>query len=348
MIYFDNASTTKINKKVNSIIRKSNKNYFGNYNSKNYHGNKTKKKIEKSRNSIAKILGCNNKNIIFTSGSTESINIIIENFIKKKYTILYSKTEHSVIINKIIKYKKKKIIKVNKDGKYIFKNIKKKTLICISRVNSETGVINQFKKKKKKNVFLFMDLSSSFGKIKTDLKNIDYASFSFHKSYGPKGVGILYYKKKNIRSIFGFCKSENGLRPGTLPNNIIIPLSYLCKFLKKNKKKIKKKIFILNKYFIKKNKNIIKINGKNRINNIINFYIKKIPIEFFNKKMKKFFSYTNSYSCRKGKISKVLKEMKLKKNLIKKSIRISFGIENKKEEIKKFSFLFKKIYKLFK
>ncbi|WP_458659134.1 cysteine desulfurase family protein [Candidatus Vidania fulgoroideorum] len=367
IIYFDNASSTKIDKEVIKKITKYSK-FYGNESSVNKFGKSIKKKINSKKKIISNIMKCENKELFFTSGTTESNNLAINGFLKnrKEYFIITSKIEHSSILEPIKNISNRKFyIKINKDGSYRIKNIikilkkyrKKNFFISLSLVNNETGIIQNIKKICKilnyKNI-LHIDASSAFGKIKINLnQNIKMLSISCNKNHGPKGIGLIYIKKNIINKITPIILGggqQSKIRSGTLPFQLIAGLCESFIISHKNFSFNMKKIKRLKDYFLFKARklNYLVINNdfKNNIPNIINFYIKKINKHFLIQKLKKFcFSFSSSCNDIRNKISPVLSRMKIGEFGINNSIRLSFSKYNKIFEIK---LLFKKIKEIFK
>ncbi|MGX7589276.1 cysteine desulfurase family protein [Candidatus Vidania fulgoroideorum] len=342
-MYLDSANITGINEYVLKKI-------FVYSLKERYILKKDKKKKEyECKKKISEFLNCKVKNIIITSGSTESNNIIINSFFKnnpKKNAITFT-TEHKSIIETYKKFKRVQFIKKNLKGfyklKYISEKVNKKTkLISISWINNEIGVIQNIEKISKfcsnKGIYLHVDATQAFGKIKINLKkiNITFMSFSCSKTYGPGGIGVIY-KKKIISPLFQGGNQENKIRPGTISFICLIGLLYSVKYIMKNFSKINRKILAMHSFFFKKNKENIKINGLRRktIKNIINFKIKNTGYEiikmFFENTIYSF--HSNCYSEKKN--SYVLKEIGLSDKDIKSSVRISLDEKNNISDIKK-------------
>lgn len=374
-IYLDYASTTPIDKRV---LEKMN-NYFtidgifGNSSSSNYLGIKTKNKIEKARINIANILGSKQEEIFFTSSATESINLAIKGIVysyftnKKKY-IITSNLEHKSVLEtcdflkklgiKIIYMKNSNIgtLDLNLlDNKIIDKTI----LVSIMHINNEIGIINNIKTIgnicKKKNVFFHVDATQSVGKYSLNLKkmNIDLLSFSSHKFYGPKGIGVLYIKEKSkitLTPLLHGGGQEKGLRSGTLATHQIIGMSTALIIANNEIKQEKERIKILKKKLWNGIKNIsgIYLNGsfENSSPYIINIGFKNIFNKILMLEMKNII-ISSSSACNSNKynISHVLKALGLKKELVQSSIRISFGRFTTEEEI---IFLIKKLHIIIK
>lgn len=258
-IYLDYASTTPVECQVAQKMM----NYlsidgiFGNAASRSHKfGWDAEETVDIARNQIADLIGADSREVVFTSGATESNNLAIKgiaSFHKKKGNhIITSKTEHKSVLDTCrylenegysvtyLSPKNNGIIDLNNLKKNILKNT---ILVSIMHVNNETGIIqdidNIAKMCRDNNIFFHVDATQSVGKIPINLKDlyIDLMSFSAHKVYGPKGIGGLYVRRKpRIRilpSIHGG-GHERGMRSGTLPVHQIVGMGE-CFMLAKNR-----------------------------------------------------------------------------------------------------------------
>ncbi|MEI7597181.1 MAG: cysteine desulfurase family protein [Bacteroidota bacterium] len=213
-IYFDNAATTKVDPLViESMLEMFEQNY-GNASSLHSFGNNAKNALDKSREDIAKLMGADSNELIFTSGGTESNNLAIKgialaNQHKGKH-IIVSSIEHDCILNAckwletqgffITYLPVDEYGSVNPDdvAKYISP---KTTLVSVMFANNEIGTIQPIeaigKICKAKNILFHTDACQAFGKMKIDVNslNIDLMTINAHKIYGPKGIGALYIRK---------------------------------------------------------------------------------------------------------------------------------------------------------
>ena len=255
-IYLDNAATTKVYpevaKKVNEIFLKS----YGNASSQHSVGKIARDELVKAREKIAKFVGCDSSEIIFTSGGTESNNLAIDGLAlanPDKKHIVTSVIEHPSVLESCrfmerwgyeIDY-----VGVDSDGlidvKEIEKLIRKDTLVVsVMHVNNEIGTIQPVEEIgkicKKKGVYFHTDAVQGFTKVDLDLSNIDLMSASGHKVGAPKGVGFLYIKNGvKVSAIMSGGGQENGLRSGTENVPGIVGLAAALD-VKVDKKKIKK------------------------------------------------------------------------------------------------------------
>lgn len=236
-VYLDNAATTKPRKEVIENMLKSLENQYANPSSLHKKGVEVEKEIKKIRKTVAKALGCNDKEIIFTSSGTEANNLAIKGiadaYKRSGNHIITSKIEHKSVLNTFEQLEEKgfEVTYLDVDSKGFIsidelkKSIKDNTiLVSIMHVNNEVGSIQPIKEMSKviKNInskILFhVDGIQSFGKIKINLKDIQIDSFSIsgHKIHGPKGIGALYIKKgTKINPLLSGGSQEMGIRSGT-------------------------------------------------------------------------------------------------------------------------------------
>ena len=211
MIYLDYSATTPVSFEVLDTISKVTKEFVGNANSLHILGQKSAGLLESATKQIADIFGVNSSEIVYTSGATEANNMALigaalANHKKGKH-IIVSKLEHPSIYA-ICDYLKSigfEISYVNNDSEGLidFDHLKELVrddtiLVSICAVNSETGVrqplkmIRQIIKKENIATLFHSDLTQAIGKIPVNLHDVDLASMSGHKIFGPKGIGFLY------------------------------------------------------------------------------------------------------------------------------------------------------------
>ncbi|MEK7222394.1 MAG: IscS subfamily cysteine desulfurase, partial [Nitrospirota bacterium] len=225
---------------------------FGNAASRNHQfGWEAEEAVEHARKQIARLIHCDAKEIVFTSGATESDNLalkgVVEMYKEKGDHIITCSTEHRAILDTCKSLGKRGIkvtyLPVEKDGRVnpdeVRKAITDKTiLISIMLANNEIGTIHPIaevgKIAKEKGILLHCDATQGVGKIPVDVEalKVDLMSFTSHKIYGPKGVGALYVRKKGPRvrlvpQIDGG-GHERGMRSGTLPVPLIIGFGKAC------------------------------------------------------------------------------------------------------------------------
>ncbi|MEK9172729.1 MAG: IscS subfamily cysteine desulfurase [Nitrospirota bacterium] len=251
-IYMDNHSTTPMDPRVLEAMLPYFIEKFGNAASRNHQfGWEAEEAVENARKQIARLIHCDAKEIVFTSGATESDNLahkgVVEMYKEKGDHIITCTTEHRAILDTCKALEKRGIkvtyLPVEKDGRVnpdeVRKAITDKTiLISIMLANNEIGTIHPIaeigKIAKEKGILLHCDATQGVGKIPVDVEalKVDLMSFTSHKIYGPKGVGALYVRKKGPRvrlvpQIDGG-GHERGMRSGTLPVPLIIGFGKAC------------------------------------------------------------------------------------------------------------------------
>jgi cysteine desulfurase len=251
-VYMDNHATTPVDPRVLDAMMPYFTEKFGNSASRNHSfGWAAEEAVENARAQIAKLINASPKEIIFTSGATESNNLalkgVAEMYREKGNHIITQVTEHKAILDTCKRLEKNgyevTYLPVEKDGRINLDDLRKaitpKTiLITIMYANNEIGVVQPIaeigKIAKEKGIFFHVDGVQAVGKIPVDVQRdgIDLLSISAHKIYGPKGVGALYVRRKNPRvqlsAIIDGGGHERGMRSGTLNVTGIIGLGKAC------------------------------------------------------------------------------------------------------------------------
>src|SRR5581483_4879498 len=239
-IYMDYHATTPVDPRVGQAMLPYFTEHFGNAASRNHpFGWQAEEAVEKARRQVADLIGAHPKEIVFTSGATESDNLAIkgvaEMYREKGNHIITCVTEHKAVIDTCKRLEKQgcrvTYLPVQKDGRISLEELEaaitdKTILITIMAANNEIGVIQPVAEigalAKAKGVLFHTDAVQIAGKVPfnvNDLK-VDMASLSAHKMYGPKGVGALYVRRRNPRvllaPIIDGGGHERGMRSGTL------------------------------------------------------------------------------------------------------------------------------------
>ena len=365
-IYFDNAATTEISEKVIAEMMKAMKVNYGNPSSTHSHGRNSKAILELSRKNIAEKFNVNPKEIIFTSGGTESNNMIIKTVViaQNIERIISTKIEHKAVLNSIESIAKERGITIlfldvdeyglpNKQQliEYL-ENSDEKTLVSLMHINNETGTmidLEEFGKICKSNNALFQsDTVQTIGHYNIDLDkiDIDFMTCSAHKFHGPKGVGFAYIKNgQTVKPFIEGGDQERGYRGGTESIHNIVGLKTAIDISYENLENDSKKVKELKDHFIKTVMKRIpetKINGKHNINEssyaILNLCL---PINSDKKTILNFkldlagISCSSGSACQSGSSqpSHVLSEMLSEDDMKKISLRFSFSKFNTIKEV---------------
>ncbi len=368
MIYLDYSATTPISYDVLDSYNKASKDFLGNPNSLHSLGMKSKELVNSATKQISELFGVNESEILYTSGATESNNLALIGTAfanqKRGNHIIVSKLEHPSIYG-ICSYLEKfgfEISYVNhtEDGLVDFEDLKEKMrsttiLVSICAVNSELGVrqpiksIRQIIKKENPNVYFHSDMTQALGKIPINLKDVDLASFSLHKIYGPKGIGILYKNSgvKMIPIIHG--SDKENLRPGTPAVPLIAAAAKAIRlgiqdldrketFIRKLNERIVEEVSLL--------QNVVINSTKYSIPHILNISLLNIRPETFIHAMEEYEIYigTNT-ACSSGEISSSVMVLYNDKKRASTTIRISLSYLTTAEEITRFLNCFQIAYK---
>jgi len=359
-IYLDSHATTAVDQDVLSTMLPYFTEYYGNGNHKA--GRKTVSAIEKARFQVSNLIGARPTEIVFTSGATEAINMVLiglaENNKTERNHIITQKTEHKAVLENIEVLKQRgykvSILDVDSVGRTDLKQLEslindKTLVVAIMLANNEIGTIQPIEKIGKLcktfGAKFFSDITQGVGwhTIDVDKINIDLASMSSHKIYGPRGVGALFMRRKgvkvNISPILFGGGQERGFRPGTANLPGIIGFGKACELFQENQKEIYQHIKTLRDHLQNKIFNAIegvKLNGcpENRHPGNLNIAIPNISGEELQEKLPNIMFSTGS-ACSSGsaKPSHVISALKVKDNILKDSFRIGIGKHNTMKEI---------------
>ena len=361
-IYLDHNATTPVRKEVLEAMMPYFSDEYGNASSVHSKGQIARKAVEASREVVARAVGTEPVDIIFTSGGTESDNfaikgIAIANLAKGRH-IITSGIEHLAVLESCefveeelgfevtrLPVDKHGVVDMNK----LEDSIRKDTvLISIMFANNETGTIQPIKEigkiAKKNGIYFHTDAVQALGKEPVDVEGlgVDLCSFSAHKLNGPKGAGALYIRKGvKILPYQTGGHHERRLRAGTLNVPGIVGFAKAVEIAVKDMKKINKHLKKLTDKFLvglKKELNEIYLNGhpEHRLSNTLNISFRYIEGEslILNFDMKGIFASTGS-ACTSGSLepSHVLTAMGVPPDISQGSIRFSFGYENTEKDV---------------
>lgn len=374
-IYFDNSATTRIDERVVEAMLPYLKDNFGNPHALHSIGQVALEAVEEARENIANFFNCDNQEIIFTSGATESNNIAIKGVVNellinnKPIHIITSRIEHPAVLEVVKEVGKEKqvsfdIVDVDKDGivrlDKIEKLIKPNTvLVSIMYANNEVGSIqpieeiaNLIKNEKEDRtnkalpIYFHVDAVQAVNYLDCDVKKlgVDMLSFSGHKIYGPKGIGGLFVKGGiKLKPIIQGGHQEFNIRPGTLNVPSIVGLAKAIEFIAQEKNKTVQKVQKIKDSLIKEIKTIedVQFNGNydKQLPNIINVSFKKAEGESILMMLDmEGIAISTGSACSSGSLepSHVLTAMGISPEWAHGSLRISLGKFNSEIEVKVF------------
>ena len=354
-IYLDYASTTPVDERVASKMMEfmtvdSN---FGNPASRSHSfGWQADEAVELARSHVANLVNCDPREIVWTSGATEADNLAIKgiaNFYKSKGKhIITSKIEHKAVLDPCRQLERHGFevtyLEPNAGGLITPDAIKEvlredTILVSIMHINNELGTINDIGAigdlTRENGIFFHVDAAQSTGKIDIDLNEIkvDLMSFSAHKTYGPKGVGALFVRRRprvRIEAQIHGGGHERGMRSGTLASHQIVGMGEAFRIAKSEMQKDKEKIIDIHEYFLNEVMKIeeIYINGdlSNKVPHILNVSFNFIEGESLIMGLKDV-AVSSGSACTSASLepSYVLRALGRKDELAHSSIRFSFG-----------------------
>lgn len=251
-IYLDNNATTPMDPRVLEAMLPYFTEQFGNAASRNHpFGWQAEEAVDYAREQIAQLINCDPKEIIFTSGATESDNLAIkgvyEMYAQKGNHIITATTEHKAVLDTCKHLEKQgarvTYLQVNEEGLINLEELEaamtpQTILVAIMYGNNEIGVLQDIRAisaiAKKHGALFFSDATQAVGKVPVDViaDGIDLMAFTGHKMYGPKGIGALYVRRKNPRvkvtAQMDGGGHERGMRSGTLNVPGIVGLGKAC------------------------------------------------------------------------------------------------------------------------
>ena len=255
VIYLDNQATTPVDPKVLETMKPFFFEEFGNPHSSGHaYGWNADAAVEHARQSVARFIGADAREIIFTSGATESCNLALRGIATEasssnnsRNKIITTSIEHPCVIETCEDLKRNGwnvvVVDVDADGLLdvdkLYREVDEQTLIVsVMAVNNEIGVVQPVEEIgqicKAKGAFLHSDATQAAGKLPIDVKqwNVDLLSLSGHKMYAPKGIGILYVRWRppvRIKPLITGGGQERGLRAGTIPVAQVVGLGEACR-----------------------------------------------------------------------------------------------------------------------
>lgn len=366
-VYFDNAATTPMRKEVIESISSVMEECYGNPSSSHAFGRTAKTYIETARKAIANLLNAMPQEIIFTSGGTESDNMILNCAVKdlKVTTLISSSIEHHAVLHALealqkihkiniayVKVDHKGTIDLNHLEQLLQKDDSKK-LVSLMHVNNEIGNILDLKKVgnmcHKYEALFHTDAVQGIGHFEFDLEElpIDFLSSAAHKFHGPKGIGFSFIRKNSgLEPFIHGGAQERGLRAGTESVHNIVGMYKALQIAYQNLKKEKKLIASIKEHFKSSLLNIfpeVKFNGCSGENSISTYTLINVafPISQEKASLLDFHLDLKGIACSKGSAcqsgstsgSHVLNTIQSDEIKSWPSLRFSFSIFNTKEEV---------------
>lgn len=254
-VYLDYAATTPVDPRVADLLGRylTQEGIFGNPSSSTHHfGQRAARAVEAAREQVAALLHADAREIVWTSGATESNNLALQGVMRARRRqgrhLVTSKTEHKAVLD-VCRWLERDGCAVTyldpePDGSISSERLadalrSDTVLVSLMQVNNETGVAHDLETlgalARSRNILLHVDAAQSAGKLPIDLRAsaIDLLSLSAHKLYGPKGIGVLFVRQRPHRArlepLLHGGGQERGLRAGTLPVHQIVALGEACR-----------------------------------------------------------------------------------------------------------------------
>lgn len=369
MIYLDYSATTPIGYEVLDTYNRTSKDFFGNPNSLHELGVKAKNLMNSATKQIAEIFNIREDEITYTSSATEAnnlalIGVALQNHKRGKH-IIVSKLEHPSIYS-ICDYLESigfevSYVKNDNEGLIDFEDLKSlirpdTILVSIVAVNSETGVrqplkmIRQIVKKENSETIIHSDMTQGIGKVSMNLHDVDLATFSGHKIYGPRGIGVLY-KNNNISItplLYGSGKT-NMLSPGTPAVPLIVALSKSVRLATTDLEKRERFIERLNEKVVNalsKYEGVMINKTKYSIPHILNISLRNIKAETFLHALEEYEVYiSTNTACSSGNFSSSVMAIYNDKVRAESTLRISLSHLTTTDDINKFVEYFDQVYR---
>jgi len=360
-VYLDNSATTKLDERVFEKMRPYMREKYGNASSIHFMGEENSLVLLKAKEQIGRILNCDHSNLIFTSGATESNNMIIKGAARanreKGNHILISSIEHPSALRSAQQLEEEGFdvehIPVSSSGVVDFSRIKEMVkpetlLISVMTVNNEIGTIQPVEKigafARKKGIWFHTDAVQAVPYKTIDIRgwNADFLSLSAHKFNGPKGIGLAYINRRvKIKPFMAGGGQEYGLRSGTHNLPGIVGMAEALRLAYEEQEEIVKKVSELTAYFwkrIQEEVEDVQLNGspENRNPNNLNVMFRRIEGEAILMDLStKGICVSTGSACSSDKLqaSSILKAIGLKDNDLNSNIRFTLGKFNTKEEI---------------
>ena len=365
-VYLDYNASAPIDSRVLETMIEIYKNVYGNADSRTHeYGEEARKVVEAARQKVASLLRVDKSEVLFTSGATESNNIVIQG--QKEYAeksgkkhIITSAVEHKSVLETVKKLGEQgydiDFVYPKENGRIdaqeLLELVRDDTLlVSVMHVNNETGMIQPVKEIGEalinQGILFHIDATQSCGKLVPQLQDLNYnmMSFSAHKLSGPQGIGALVLRKKRysfppVKAIVCGGQQEHGIRPGTVPVALAAGFGRACELAEWEYesntlkcKEIKKTVVSL----IEESGLQYQINGDQEfcISNTINISFKGIESETLLLCSKKYCAISSGAACNSNhyNLSYVLSAMGLQDETAAEAVRISWGHDTDQDEL---------------
>ena len=364
-IYLDYAASTPLDPRVVKVLRETIESsaLLGNAASQHYYGWSASEHIEEARSEVAMSLQADAREIIWTSGATESDNLALKGaayfYRERGRHIITVQTEHKAVLDTCAQLEREGFevtyLSVQSNGLLDINDLQKALrsdtiLVSVMQVNNETGVIQDIKQiaeiVKNHGALFHTDAAQSIGKIALNVQEIpvDFVSLSAHKVYGPKGIGALYIRRKPRARLLSLLQGgghEQGLRSGTLATHQIVAMGEAFKIARADFEFDQQHIRALRVQLIEGLKTIpgIIFNGdlENTVAGIVNFSCLAVEGESLLLAIQQDLAVSSGSACTTATIesSHVLRAMRVSDELAHSALRISFGRFTTAAEIEK-------------
>ncbi len=366
-IYLDYAATTPIDHRVIDAMTACLRENWANPASRTHRlGWLAEEAVENARNQIADLVNVDSREIVFTSGATESNNLAIKGYLeshcaKRKCElsechVISSSIEHKAVIDTLTYLEGKGLqvtwLKPDEKGLIYLNDLKAEikentVLVSLMWVNNEIGVLNQIAEfgqfLRKNNIIFHVDAAQAVGKLPIDLQNVevDLLSMSAHKFYGPKGIGALYVRRcpeVNVQAQIHGGGHERGMRSGTLATHQIVGMGVAAELCSTLVEEESKRILELRKRLLNGLQNLahFQVNGdlEQRVAGILNLSFAGVDGETLLTSLRDL-AVSSGSACTSVTVepSYVLKALGLSDELAHSALRISFGRFTTEEEI---------------
>lgn len=363
LIYLDYHSTTPTDKRVAEKVMYYMTTAFGNASSTDHsYGDESAQAVKQARQQVAELMNASSKEVIFTSGATESINLAIQGHIAQQNSfsrLIVSPVEHKAVLDTYEAMVKKGLaeivwLKVDQQARIDLEHLQKvcqqgANLLCVTAANNEVGTIYPIKQigqiAQQYNIPFLCDASQAVGKVPIDFENwgITYLAISGHKLYAPKGIGALIIRKGyHLQPLIWGGGHQNGIRSGTLNVPGIVGLGEACHLRLLEMEEDEQAIALLRDrlqaLLIEKIPDLV-INGdmNSRLAGNLHISIPGIPNSAIIARVRSKLAISTGAACSSGTPtpSHVLRALGLSSELLDGALRIGIGKFNTPEEIDK-------------